>query len=147
MARALILLAYLMAGACSPSEEGEVRAPMAESARPELARLVITGAKPIASFDLGSPCKGDLIVEVGEQSQAAARSYLLTVSGVYGGEKRRIGAHTPYPTGSSGQIVIPHDVCAGARRIEVEAQPIHGRLARDFNLPVVIKTAGAKAGE
>lgn len=119
---------------------------MAESAGPELARLLITGEKPIAGFDLGSPCEGDLIVEIGEQSEAAARSYLLTVSGVYGGEKRRIGAHTPYPTGSSGRIVIRRDVCAGARRIEVEAQPIHGRLARDFRLPVVVKAAGPKAG-
>src|SRR5687768_15679650 len=138
MMRTATLLAAFLAGACSPSEEGEVRAPMAESAGPELARLVITGEKPIAGFDLGSPCEGDLIVEIGEQSEAAARSYLLTVSGIYGGEKRRIGAHTPYPTGASGQIVIPHDVCVGARRIEVEAQPIHGRLARDFKLPVTI---------
>ena len=146
MARTAILLAFFLAGACSPSGESEVRAPMAEAAGPELARIELSGEKPSAGFDLRSPCEGDLVVEIGEQSEAEARSYLLTVSAYYGSEKRRIAAHTPYPTGASGEVLIPSAVCAGARRIEIEAQPIHGELKRDFRLPVVVKTRAPKGG-
>jgi hypothetical protein len=136
MARALILLAFFVAGACSPSGKDEMRAPNSETGKAMQVRL--TAKSPRAALDRLAQCSGDLVVEIGATSPSDA-AYILVVTGRFGAERRRIAAHTPYPTGAGGRFVIAGDECAGADGIEIEAQPIHGRTLPDgLEVPVSV---------
>jgi len=136
MARTAILLAFFLAGACSPSGEGEMRAPDSEPGKAMRVRL--TAKAPRAALDRLTKCAGDLVVEIGETSPSDA-AYILVVTGRFGAEQRRLAAHTPYPTGAGGRFVIARDECAGADGIEIEAQPIHGRtLPEGLEVPVSV---------
>ena len=139
MARAAILLAFFLAGACSPSEEGQMGAPKAESGDREKLEVRLTARAPTAALDR-LKCGGDLVVDVGEPAGARAdTAYLIVVTGRFGAERRRLAAHTPYPTGSAGRFVIARDECAGADSIEIEAQPIHGSALPDgLEVPVSV---------
>ena len=140
MARIAILLAFFLAGACSPSGESEMRAPKPDSGGDAMASLVLTGQRPSAAIGNVRKCAGDLIVEVGEIK--APGDYVLVVTGRFGAERRPIASHTPYPTGSGGRFVIKRDACAEADAIEIEAQPMHGEaLPAGLEIPVAISAA------
>lgn len=142
MARTAILLAFFLAGACSPPEEGEMRSPKAEGGMAHAPPIRLTAKAPRAPLD--TPCRGNLLVRVGKSPESTA--YLLVVTGLFGEERRRLAAHTPYPTGAGGEIFIVQEDCAGADAIEIEAQPIHGAaLPSRFRVDVGISEQGGSS--
>jgi hypothetical protein len=92
-------------------------------------RAVLTAGRPKAAFNGRAICNdGDLFLDL-SQSRASAglpSAYVLTVTGEFGKDRRRLAAFTPYPTGSASSFRIPFRACSGVDRIEVDARPVHG---------------------